>query len=488
MSKNFIDSLKATTLPDKLTENGADAYSTLNSALLDAFSIAGSLRSRTDGEIQEIYRKAYDEDPQLALRLLFYTGDIRYLGLGERRTFRIWLRWLAENHPSVLMNNLWLIPYYNRWDSIFVLLGTECEDEMAELVQAQFLSDLKDPENCSLLAKWLPSENAHSKETKKLAKIFMGILGFSPRDYRKALSFLRAHCNVVEREMSSNKWGAVAYDKVPSVAMNRYNPAFARHDYERFSYYLREVRGNVKKINAGTLYPYNIVEKMMYKNIDLTERETLELQWKNLPNYVSGENNYLVMADVSGSMSGRPMATSVGLAIYFAQRNKGYYKNSFMTFTDNPTVQTIDPNKTLYENIRKVTANVGYSTNLEAAFNLIYTTARRKKMKQADLPAALIVISDMEINRYMAGSGMDFLGTFEAKFKAIGLEMPKIVFWNVASRANTYLSNDPNVINVSGQSTNAFKSLCGYLEGKTAYDFMVETLMNPAYNLINWED
>lgn len=52
-----------------------------------------------------------------------------------------------------------------------------------------------------------------------------------------------------------------------------------------------------------------------------------EAQWNQLPNYVEEGTNAIVMADVSGSMTGRPMATSIGLAIYFAERNKGAYHN-----------------------------------------------------------------------------------------------------------------------------------------------------------------
>lgn len=487
MSKKFVESLKKVSLPNKLTENGAAAYDSTLDPIVDAFGLAGALRSRTDEAIEAIFEAAYVADPELAVRLMFYTGDIRLGGLGERRTFRVWLKWLAKKDPELVKRNLHLVPYYNRWDSLWCLIDTPCEDKMWDFIKTQLRSDLRDPENCSLLAKWMPSENAHSKTTKALAHYFMTRLGLSPREYRKKLSILRAHCSIVEQKMSTNTWGSIKYDTVPSMAMNRYNSAFSRHDYERFSYYLREVRGGIKKINSGVLYPYNIVEKM-WRTSDLTERETLEMQWKSLPNYVKGANDYLVMADVSGSMSGRPMATSVGLAIYFAERNEGLYKNQFMTFTSTPTIQTLDPSHTLYQKIDEVTDNVGYSTNLEAAFNLIYTAARNSHATQADMPEALIVISDMEIDRYMSGSGMDFLGAMELKFARLGLDMPKIVFWNVDARSNTFLSTDPRVINVSGQSTSTFKFLCDALEGKTAYEFVVEVLRNPVYDLIQMED
>ena len=86
------------------------------------------------------------------------------------------------------------------------------------------------------------------------------------------------------------------------------------------------------KINASTLFPYDIVEKILYGE----KAVRYSKQWKALPDYVEKGTNALVMADVSGSMRGRPMATSIGLAIYFAERNIGAYHNLFMTFSGRP--------------------------------------------------------------------------------------------------------------------------------------------------------
>ena len=95
----------------KLTENGAAAYdSTAQGALLDLFSQIGALRPRTEREIEQKFAAAFREDKLLATKMLFYSGDIRQGGLGERRTFRICLRWLAENYPEIVNKNIELIP------------------------------------------------------------------------------------------------------------------------------------------------------------------------------------------------------------------------------------------------------------------------------------------------------------------------------------------------------------------------------------------
>ena len=92
------------------------------------------------------------------------------------------------------------------------------------------------------------------------------------------------------------------------------------------------------KINSSTLYPYDIVEKILNSR---EESELLEAQWRQLPNYVTEDMNAIVIADVSGSMKGRPMASSVGLALYFVEHNQGAYHNIFMTFSEKTDIITV---------------------------------------------------------------------------------------------------------------------------------------------------
>ena len=244
----------------KLTENGAFAYnSTAQGDLLDLFSQIGALRPRTEREIERKFAAAFKEDKLLATKMMFYAGDIREGGLGERRTFRICLRWMAENHPEIVVKNIQLIPFYNRFDSLFTLVGTECESVMWELVAETLTKDVKAMKAStrskhvpvSLLAKWMPSENTSSAKTRALAAKAMRALKLSPRTYRRMLSALRNHIGITERMMSAGEWGLIDYAKVPSYAMHNYGSAFAKHDHERFDAYLKSVNKGEVKINAG---------------------------------------------------------------------------------------------------------------------------------------------------------------------------------------------------------------------------------------------
>ena len=490
----------------KLTENGAFAYdSTAQGAMLDLFSQIGALRPRTEQEIRQKFAAAFNEDNLLATKMLFYAGDIREGGLGERRTFRICLRWLADIQPSIVAKNIHLIPFYNRFDSLFVLVGTECEALMWELIAETLTKDVRAMKAStkskhvpvSLLAKWMPSENTSSAKTRALAAKAMHALKLTPRTYRRMLSALRKHIGITERMMSAGEWGLIDYAKVPSYAMHNYGSAFAKHDHERFDAYLKSVNKGEVKINASTLYPYDLVEKYMpgygvgcrgYGDCYIRENEdaVVEAQWKALPNYLTKPVSAVVMADVSGSMRGRPMATSIGLAIYFAQHNTGWYHNQYMTFTNDPHFINIKEGASLNQCVKQVaSAGVGYSTNLQAAFMEVLKTAVNNNVPAKEMPKTFVVISDMEIDRYMRpGRHWDFLDTMRARFEQYGYKLPKIVMWNVNARKDTVLSQSEDVIFISGQSASSFKSLCQNLDGITAYELMLQVLNGKAYEKV----
>ena len=486
---NFAESVRYNSTDisnQKLTENGAVAYScSAGGPLLDFFAVAGALRPRTEQEISAKFAAAFSVDPLLATKMLFYTGNIRG-GLGERRTFRTCLRWMAHYHPDIVRKNLSLIPLFNRWDSLFNLVDTRVETDMWKFIEKQLKEDitaLSANKSVSLLAKWMPSQNTSSVKTRALAQRAMKKMNLYPRTYRKILSALRKHINVVERQMSAQNWSEIQYATVPSYAMKNYSAAFKKHDFEGFSKYLDSVKKGEKKINASTLYPYDLIHNVWHYNGDA---QTTELQWKALPNYVQGENNFIVMADVSGSMYGRPIETSIGLATYFSERNKGPYHNLYMTFSSQPAFITLHDSMTLHDKVAYVRSKgVGYSTNLMAAFDLVLNHAVQNNISSNEMPKAIIVISDMEIDSFFhPNARWDFMQTARQKFANAGLAIPKLVLWNVEARRDTFLTREEDVILVSGQSAVTFKQLCTNLNGKTNWDLMLETLNDKIYDCV----
>lgn len=477
------------------TENGAIALNDTCSALLNLFGIAGSMRTRIP-EVAPKFSDAMDEDALHAAKLAFYTRDIRG-GLGERDIARVMFRTMAIQDPDLARKNLRYVPEFGRWDDMLVFIDTPVEDDAVKIISEQLVNDMENMRNgkpVSLLAKWMPSINTSSYETKKVARVLASKLGMTERDYRKSLSALRAYLNVTEVRMTEKDYDSIRYEAVPSYAMQKHRAAFFKNDTENFKAFLEKLKKGETKVNAATLFPYDIVEKYMYPNGSedyflrdnvILPDEILEKQWQALPNYIEGENNFLIMVDISGSMTGRPMATSVGLGIYFAERNKGAFANTFMTFTDVPRLVKLK-GKSLAEKVSNVlSTKVGYNTNLELAFETVLRTAVKNHVPAEEMPKSIIVISDSEIDRLTFQTRWTFVDEMKQRFKDAGYELPNLVLWNVESRNDVYHASgySENVQMCSGQSASVFKSLLSSV-GMTPYEYMLSVLDDPRYEVI----
>lgn len=473
------------------TENGAKVYSTTGNAVLNLFARIGGMRKATEGELNRMYLDARNTDKELADNLILYARNIREGGIGERRIARTLLKTLALKDPAKVARNLDTIVSAGRWDDLFVLEGTSVETEALDFMKAQFRKDITgmtNKESISLLAKWLPSPNTSSAETRRLARKVYTYFGINERTYRKTLSALRKYLDVVEKKMSANDFSLIDYQAVPSVAMTRYRSAFGRHDYERFDKYINAVTKGQAKINASVSYPYDLITPYInqcggwcsrgVRNVD----KVLEAQWKALPNYVEGNHNVIVMSDVSGSMfceNNRPIATSVSLGIYFAERNTGAYKNLFLTFTDEPSLYELDPNATVASRVNEVMSHVGYNTNLDGAFDAIFRTA----VNCGEAPEALVIISDGEIDSFCSRRDVDsIVEKWQRKYAERGLVAPKLIMWNVCSRGNRFISKagNPGIAYVSGSSAATFKELTTLIT-MDAVTAMTEILTKPQF-------
>ncbi len=470
------------------TENGADAHRTAGSSLADLFGVCGALRSREADDIQQMFLRAMAEDHLLAVKLAFYTRDIRG-GLGERQTAKYFFRTLAKNYPHIMCRNLHLLPEFGRWDDLLCFLDTPVKSEAVSLIRCRLQGDLQnmlEGKPVSLLAKWLPSINASSRKTKADAQLLCREFGIDERTYRNVLSQLRAYLNVTERSLSMKTLDYIRYEQVSSNCMNRSRNAFMRRDAKRFQAYLEQVRSGKTGIHSSVLYPYDIVAPMLeHNNISSADLEVLEAQWKALPNYTDTDRNVLVMADVSGSMYGMPLASSVGLALYFAERNKGMFHNRFLTFSKIPVLEKVH-GETLFEKVNHAkNADWEMNTDLEAAFNLVLEAAVKAHAAQAEIPEAILVISDMEIDRCTNAGRVDFTALMKCRFEEHGYTLPKVVYWNVAARHNVFhgIEDEENIILVSGHSAHTFSDILNFMS-KTPEAFMKEVLNNPRYDCV----
>ena len=450
------------------TENGAAALNSTSDARLDLFGVIGALRGADQARIERLFSEAYRADPLFATKIAFYARDVRG-GLGERETFRTIMRYMARMHPEALGPNLDLIGVYGRYDDLYCLIGTPLEEEMWAAMKAQFEEDRRNLENgmtVSLLAKWIKTADASSAKTRELGILTARKLGYTVYEFKRIVRALRRRIGVIETLMTEGRWNEIRYPEVPSRAMMIYRDAFRRHDGERYEQFVNRAVAGREKIHAGTLYPYDIVEKVAprlgnyFAASALNTDPALEAQWRQLPDYVEPGTNALVIADTSGSMTGRPMATSVGLAVYFAERNRGAYHNLFMSFSGTSRIQVLR-GETLAQKIDSINMkDWSGSTNLRAAFEHVLEIAIRNHVPQSEMPKSLIVISDMEID-YCGDRDWTFYERMEEMFRMNGYIIPNIIFWNVASRHDIFHAdrNRKGVQLASGQSAAVFRQV-----------------------------
>ena len=463
---NFAQAAKELAALTK-TENGAVALRTTGDARLDFFGTVGSLRDAKEERITRLFSEAYKADPLFATKIAFYARDIRG-GLGERQTFRTLLTYMAKSHPEALRKNLDLIGVYGRYDDLYCLIGTPLEDEMWAAMKEQFEEDRRNlaaGNAVSLLAKWIKTADASSAATRKLGILTAKKLGYSVYEFKRLVRAMRKQIGIVEALMSAGRWDEIRYSAVSSRAMMIYRNAFRKHDEERFAAFLQKAVAGEEKIHSETLYPYDIVEKVLQMDLGwyrmkIKEDPVLEAQWRQLPDYVEPGTNALVIADTSGSMYGRPLATSVGLAVYFAERNTGPYHNLFMSFSGSSRIQELK-GETLAQKIGSINMDDWQqNTNLEAAFQLVLAIALENHISAEEMPKSLIVISDMEID-CCGNRSWTFYEKMSRLYRHFGYQIPNIIFWNVASRHDVFHADKSRtgVQLVSGQSAATFRQV-----------------------------
>lgn len=489
---NLVDKTLLSCMSDILnnyikTANGAITRETSENNVLDYFAQSSALRDRDVDSIFDLFKKSYDENPLLTLKVLFYSRDIRG-GQGERDTFRKILTFLSHYDPETLKKNIHLIPKFGRWDDCYSLFGSDLHNDVIKLFKNQLLED-KYSDNPSLLAKWLKSENTSSKKSVILAKETMKSLEMSPKEYRKTLSKLRKKINLLETKMTNKNYKDIDYSKIPSQAGLKYRKAFIRNDEEKYAKFLEDLANNNTAINSETIYPYQLVEKALSNCEEI--RPLLNSIWINLPNYIGDtKEDSIAVIDVSGSMGGTPLNMAISLGLYLAENNKGYFYNHFITFSEKPSLEKIK-GIDFYERVRNISkANWGYSTNLEAVFNLILNTLIKYELPQSEMPTRIFVISDMEFNQ-IESYELDntrqtetFHDTIKSRFRKYGYELPKLVYWNVNSFQNNIpATSKDNIQLISGSNPVIFESL---LKGKSlsAYDLMLMELNKERYNCI----
>lgn len=451
------------------TTNGMPAFKSTNNALLDFFTVAGDSRNT---DVTKQFLAAFADNQEIAVRTLLWTRDSRG-GAGERNTFRKLLGALArEDRFQHMKGVIALTPEVGRWDDLLVLIGTKHEaDAIAAIREALRKQN-------GLCAKWMPRQG-------EVAVKLRIALGMTPKQWRKTLVSLT---DVVETKMCNREWSSIEYPKVPSRAIGKYSKAFGRQDGTRFTAFKQAVaNGEVKvKVNAGGVFPYDVVSLLN------RDPALAEVQWKALPDYVQGSNERAIcVVDVSGSMDVRvagsvsAMDVAISLGIYTSERLQGVFKNTFITFTNNPKIVKFKEGTTLAQRVQEAKRDVGYSTNLEGVFDAVLRAAVQNKVPEDQMPTKIVIISDTQFNSQINGGGLSAVPMIQQKYADAGYKMPALVFWNVnaagcGNKPATVM--DRGVAMVSGFSPAILTSI---LSGKDdSMELMLDAVGKARYNYI----
>lgn len=462
---NFIDALQS---EDTLTENGMVTNSSTLNECVNLFFTIGAMRGQDKQRLISTFSKAFNENPLTALKILFWVRDVRG-GAGERQIFRDILKYLVENHPNVVKQNIQAIPHFGRWDDLSVLFGTKLEADATKM----FVDGLI-VEN-GLCAKWIPRKGVIFNAIRKALKT-------TPKNLRNLLVGIS---NTVEQKMCANQWTNIEYSKTPSLAMGRYTKAFAKHDTTGFTEYLEKLKKGEVKVNAGAVYPYNVVQTMNQGSWELANE-----QWKSLPNFMEGTTERILpVVDVSGSMGSvvsggiTCLDVAISLGLYISERNEGVFKDSFITFSEKPELQVLSGTlKERYEQMSQ--ADWGMNTNLNLVFNLILNQALKHKVLPEDMPSKILIMSDMEFDQATRKSD-SAIQMIRRQYEESGYSLPQIIFWNIQSRGGNFpvRYDESGTALISGLSPSIVKSVLGGKE-MTPVSIMNETINSERYSII----
>ena len=464
------------------TANGMKALKSTASNCVDLFFKIGASRGKN---IVPGFTAAYAENMNAALRIAQWARDVRG-GAGERQLFRDILMYLDKNDPDAAVALIRKAPELGRWDDLLLPFTSNVVKDFAYSMIRDALNN-----GNGLCAKWMPRKGEQAAELRSY-------LGWTPKYYRKRLVELT---NVVETAMCSGQWDNINFNHVPSVASSRYKKAFSRHTekYKEWAAKLVSTDPKVKetvKVNAGAVYPYDVLKGLIggyHNSYDKANLDHITAQWDALPNYV-GDASILAMVDVSGSM-GSPaggyssnskttcMDVAVSLGLYLADKNKGKFKDTFLTFSASPQLLNLKGN--IVQKIQQmVTSSWNMNTNLHAAIAKILEVAKKGGVPAEEMPKMLLILSDMQFDACYRfdDSAMQMI---KRKYEEAGYEFPAIVFWNLNAADNVPVKmNENGVALVSGFSPTIVKSvLSADMDEFTPEGIMMKTIMSPRYDV-----
>jgi Domain of unknown function (DUF2828) len=472
--KNAVMASTSRTANVTRTTNGMKALKSSLSNTIDLFFKIGASRGK---DITGQFAKAYGENREMSLRVAQWARDVRG-GAGERELYRQVLKYLEKNHKDDLLGTRILenTAEIGRWDDLLIFTDADVKAKAYGMIREALEA------GNGLCAKWMPRKGPVALELRNA-------FGWSPKYYRKRLVELT---KVVETQMCAKEFDSINFSHVPSLAMSRYSKAFGRNAPDAFTSYkeaLKKGDPKIAKVNAGAVYPYDIV-----KNVRRGDAALADEQWKALPNFI-GDASILPIVDVSGSMTCPAggygsksdvtcLDVAVSLGLYCSDKNTGPFKDVWLTFSSKPKFK--HATGTLSQKVHEMANDRDWemSTNLHAAFDEILRVAVKNNVASEDMPKVLLIMSDMQFN-CCHGYDDRAIQMIRRKYNDADYEMPAVVFWNLNAADNVPVKFDEKgTALVSGFSPSIMKSvLAADMDGFTPEAIMKKAVSSERYAL-----
>jgi hypothetical protein len=456
-----------------ITENGALAHNGTGSACLDLF--IKSVRGLEGEQLLSMMRKAWNENPETLLQIVYNTRDCRK-GKGERALYFEMAIWLRTNYWETYKLNLANLVSLGRFKDLIdiscLVHSNKLENNTYELgVLASYISkdclcimsDVKENlKNISLAAKWVPTRDNIATKPYNLTSKFINVIlsldyecneewvnyinvckdkygAKTGEFYRKEIyGPLRRYLKLVETTMSQNNWDEINFSSVPSKAMIKYRRAFKKRIPERLQEYLSKLTKGEEKINISGQTPYDLLHQIFLQNnyydSDNQIDEVVEAQWTEMLKKSKEENKLrrtVSIVDVSGSMNGTPMEVAIAMGLFTSlipDESDPFYRK-LITFSSQPQFHTVkgDTLSSMISNVVKM--EWGMNTDFNAVFKLILDMGTKLELTQEQMPERVIVYTDMQFDA--AQSGKTNFDEIKTMYANSGYKMPQMVFWNL---------------------------------------------------------
>ena len=495
LKNSFVEEV---TSNDAYTENGALSHSTTGDLTLDYFAKAGTYRNRTEVEVNGDIAGAWNENPLMALKTMFYLrtvtrkskgffeSDKVQKGQGVRDEFIKLMKWMENNHEDVLYKNLWLVPVVGTWKDLWYDSAESGFFHYINPVEVYRLVEkgLKDEYNRGLIAKYLPRIRSHSNVKNERharlndwAKGLCDYLGWSQKDYRKFKSNPENSAHLFQRIMCDGMWDNLDFSAISGKALFNMmsqkgkdgKSVFQRHGLEdKYVAWLK-----TQPTAKFTGYVYELF-KEVYKPMSLPQKITFDKQFDGLVELAKQDEgglkgNVWCALDTSGSMGSMVNDNTtaydvcVSLGIFFSALNEGAFKDHVVMFDNTSRVLKLKGSFTekAQQIIRHSTA--WGSTNFQSVIDEIVRVRKANpNIPVSDFPETLLVVSDMQFNPVGGNTETNYKAAMK-KLAAVGLDNINIIWWWVTGRGRDYTnkSQDEGVTMLGGFDPSTIQLILG---------------------------